>query len=72
VKYWEIIVDRLSKSGRSWSWGCVSAVNDEGCEIFVFDAHRGDAKRCVVRSDEKLTAFLEAENVTRNSSESLG
>jgi hypothetical protein len=27
VKYWEIIADRLSKSG--WSWGCVAVVNDE-------------------------------------------
>jgi hypothetical protein len=28
VKYWEIIADRLSKSG--WSWGCVAVVNTEG------------------------------------------
>jgi hypothetical protein len=24
VKYWEIIADKLSKTG--WSWGCVSAI----------------------------------------------
>ncbi len=69
MKYWEIIADRLSKSG--WSWGCVSAVNDEGCEIFVVDAHRDDGKRYIVRSDEKLTAFIEAEKVTRNAIQSL-
>jgi hypothetical protein len=65
VKYWEIIADRLSKSG--WSWGCVAVVNDEGRVIFVVDAHRDDGKRYVVRSDEKLTAFLETEKVTRDS-----
>jgi hypothetical protein len=27
VKYWEIIADRLSKSG--WSWGCVAVLNAE-------------------------------------------
>ena len=56
VKYWEIIADRLSKSG--WSWGCVSVVSGEECRVFVVDAHRDDGKRLVVRSDEKLTAFL--------------
>jgi hypothetical protein len=69
MKYWEIIADRLSKSG--WSWGCVSVVNTEGRDIFVVDAHRDDGKRYIVRSDEKLTAFIEAEEVTRNASESL-
>jgi hypothetical protein len=36
VKYWEIIADRLSKSG--WSWGCVAVVNDAGRGIFVVAA----------------------------------
>jgi hypothetical protein len=58
------VVDRLNKSG--WSWGCVSFVNDEGRDIFVVDAHRDDGKRYIVRSDEKLTAFLETERVTRD------
>jgi len=30
------------------------------------DAHRGDAKRFVVRADEKLTAFIELESTVRN------
>ena len=62
---WEIIADNLSKAG--WSWGCVSAVGSEGRTIWLADAHRRDGKRFVVRSDEKLTAFLELEIVTRES-----
>ena len=60
VKYWEIIADNLSKAG--WSLGWVSAVNREGRTIWIADAHRGDGKRYVVRSDEILTAFLELES----------
>jgi hypothetical protein len=44
-----------------WSWGCVSAIDSNGRTIWIVDAHRGDGKRCVVRADEKLTAFLELE-----------
>jgi len=33
--------------------------------IWIADAHRDDGKRFVVRSEEKLTAFLELESVTR-------
>jgi hypothetical protein len=53
VKFWEVIADNLSKAG--WSWGCVSAVDAEGRTIWVADAHRGDGKRFVGRTDEKLT-----------------
>jgi hypothetical protein len=38
VKYWEIIVDNLSKAG--WSWGCVSAIDRDGRTIWIADAHR--------------------------------
>jgi hypothetical protein len=62
-KYWEIIADNLSKAG--WSWGCVATVDSRGRTIFVTDAHRDDGKRFVVRVDEKLTAFVELESVTR-------
>ena len=65
IKYWEIIADNLSRAG--WSWGCVSAVDSCGRTIWIADANRGDAKRFVVRGDEKLTAFLELETVTRES-----
>jgi hypothetical protein len=60
LSYWEIIADNLSKAG--WSWGCVSAVDSRGREIFFADAHRGDGKRFVVHADEKLTAFVELES----------
>jgi len=63
MKYWEIIADNLSKAG--WSWGCVSAIDSNGRTIWIADAHRGDGKRFVVRSDEKLTAFLELESAIR-------
>jgi hypothetical protein len=72
VKYWEIIADNLSKAG--WSWGCVSAVDSSGRTIWIADAHCDDGKRFVVRADERLTAFVELERVTRESlrfSESL-
>lgn len=49
----------LSKAG--WSWNCVSGVDSNGRTIWIVDAHRDDGKRFVVRSDEKLTAFLELE-----------
>jgi hypothetical protein len=63
VKYWEIIADDLSKAG--WSWGCVSAVDSRGRTIWIADAHRDDGKRFVVRSDEKLTAFIELETAIK-------
>jgi len=47
------------------SAGCVAAVDSRGRTIWIADAHRGDGSRFVVRSDEKLTAFLELERVTR-------
>ncbi len=59
MKYWEIIADNLKRAG--WSWGCVSAIDSNGRTIWIADAHRGDGKRFVVRSDEKLTAFMELE-----------
>ena len=60
---WEIIADNLKKAG--WSLGYVSAVDLEGRTIWIVDAHRGDGKRFVVRSDENLTAFIELESAIR-------
>jgi len=60
MKYWEIIADNLSKAG--WRWGCVSALDSQGHTIWIADAHRGDGKRYIVRSDEILTPFLELES----------
>jgi hypothetical protein len=58
MKYWEIIADNLRKAG--WSLGCLSALGLEGRTIWIVDAH-GYGKRFVVRTDEKLTAFVELE-----------
>jgi hypothetical protein len=55
IKYWEIIVDSLSKAG--WSLGCVSAIDSNGQTIWIVDAHRDDGKRFVARAEEQLTAF---------------
>jgi hypothetical protein len=57
-RYWETIADNLSKAG--WSWGCVSTIDANGHTIWITDAHR-DGKRFIVRADEILTPFLEAE-----------
>jgi hypothetical protein len=59
VKYWEIIADRLHKTGCSLGW--VSAIDLEGRTIWIVDAH-GYGKHFVVRADEKLTAFVELES----------
>jgi hypothetical protein len=37
----------------------------KGRTIRIADAHRGNGKRFVVRSDEKLTAFIELELAMR-------
>ena len=69
MKYWEIIADNLSKAG--WSLGWASAVDSEGRTIWIADAHRGDGKHFIVRTDEKLTAFLELERTIHEFSVSL-
>jgi hypothetical protein len=64
----EIIADNLSKAG--WSWGGVSAIDREGRTTWIADVHR-DGKRFVVRADEILTAFLEAERAIHQFAVSL-
>jgi hypothetical protein len=56
----------IANSQTGWSWGCVSAVTREGRIIWVADAHRDNGKRFVVHADDKLTAFLELEKITRD------
>jgi hypothetical protein len=58
--HWEVIADNLSKAG--WSLGYVSAIDSNGRTSWIADAHRGNGKRFVVRTDEQLTAFLELES----------
>jgi hypothetical protein len=64
MPHWEIIDDRLGKAGFSMGW--VSAIDCEGRTIWIVDAYRDDGNRVVVRSDEKLTAFLEMETAVRS------
>jgi hypothetical protein len=59
MKDWEIIADRLSKTG--WSLGWVSAIDSEWRTIWIVDAHRDDGRRFIVRADELLSAFVELE-----------
>jgi hypothetical protein len=65
MKYWETIADKLSKAG--WSWGCSSQIDSTGRVLFTADAYRSDGRRFIILSDEKLSAFLELERVTRAS-----
>jgi hypothetical protein len=57
LKYWELIAADLASKG--WTWGYVSEIDAGGGTLFRVDAHRGDGKRYIVRSDQLLTAFLE-------------
>ena len=66
MKYWEIVADNLSRAG--WSLGWVSALDCRGQTIWIVDAHRDDGRRFVVHADEMLTALLELERATRESS----
>ena len=68
AKYWEIIADNLSKAG--WSYGYVSAIDSDGQTIRIVDAH-GYGKRFIVRAEEILTAFLEAERAIHQFAVSL-
>jgi hypothetical protein len=63
MNYWEIIADHLSNAG--WSWEYLSHIDSAGRVLFTADAHRSNGKKFIVSADEKLTAFLELEKVTR-------
>ena len=41
-----------------------SAIDSNGRTIWIVDANRDYGKRFVVRSDERLAAFLELERIT--------
>ena len=67
MKYWEIIADNFSEAGGSW--GCVAAIDSNGRTIWIADAYRDNKRRFVVRADQKLTAFVELESLTRDCDE---
>jgi hypothetical protein len=46
-------------------------VDCNGRTIWIADPHRGDGNRFVVRADEQLTAFLEAERAIHQFAVSL-
>ena len=68
MKFGEMIADNLTKAGWSWVW--VSAIDSAGRTIWIVDAH-GYGKRFIVRADEILTAFLEAERAIHQFAVSL-
>jgi hypothetical protein len=69
VQPWSIGKSSLSISAKRWELGC-SAIDSNGRTIWIVDAHR-DGKRFVVRADEILTAFLEAERAIHQFAVSL-
>ncbi|HMF45416.1 MAG TPA: hypothetical protein VKE29_01970 [Candidatus Udaeobacter sp.] len=60
LKSWEIIAGNFSKAG--WSWGRISSADQKRRQFWVA-AERDNARRFIVRADEKLTAFVELESV---------
>ena len=67
MKYWEMIADELATAG--WTWGCSSAIDSYEKQTFCVDAYRVGGQRFIIRSDEKLTAFLELQSVIRQNAE---
>jgi len=50
VKYWEIIADKLSAAG--WSWSMRTAIDLQARKLFIADAHRsGYSGRFIVQSN---------------------
>jgi hypothetical protein len=67
--YWETVADNLTKEG--WRCGCISSTDREGRQFWVVAAEREDAGRLIVHADEKLTAFMELESVTREATRKI-
>ena len=59
------MAEKLSASGLSW--GCSLEIDAAGRVLYTADAYCKDGKRFTVLADNKLTAFLELERVTRES-----
>jgi hypothetical protein len=66
MKHWQIIAENLSLAG--FSWGCSSETDSTGRVLYMAEAFsKGGGRRFIVLADEKLSAFLELERVTRES-----
>jgi len=63
MKNWEIIADNLSKA--DWSWAASQRLIPTGEQSGLQTHTHRDAKRFVVHSDDKLTAFVELEAAIR-------
>jgi len=61
LKQWEIVVDKLSLHG--WSWSLVSQIDPNGVRMFGVVAHRRNEKRYII-AREPLPAVLEFERQT--------
>ena len=60
VKYWEIIVDNLSKAG--WSWGCVPAIKNDCAQTVLL---MWKSVTLVCDAAVKLNKFLFADSKLR-------
>ena len=58
MKYWGIVANKITASG--WTWGYCCTATRYGWR-YIVDAHCGDGRRFVIKSEELLTAFLELE-----------
>jgi putative transposase len=59
----ETLVKNLNQAG--WSCGCIVSMDSQRRDILVVVAQR-DGKRFIVRTDERLAAFVELESAIRN------
>jgi len=68
----EVLGNNRQPSQESWmELGLGLGRGSSGATIWIADAHRGDGKHFVVRADEILTAFLEAERAIHQFAVSL-
>ena len=52
---------------KGWTWRYSSQIDSAGRVLFTADAYCSDGRRFIILLDEKLSAFLELERVTRES-----
>jgi hypothetical protein len=62
VTYSQIISGKLEKAG--WVCGCIVSMDSEG-ETFSWWLRTADGRRVIVRADELLSAYVEAERAIK-------
>jgi len=61
--YSDIIVKEIRAAG--WSWGETPYIDtDTGKHMVALDAHKPNRIRCIVRADDRQTAFMELRSMT--------